>query len=72
VEVHPDDAARLGLTQYQEVTLESRNGKVTVKAAVSERAAPGVLFVPYHFGPNGGNQLTGRDLKAVRVKIGKM
>jgi predicted molibdopterin-dependent oxidoreductase YjgC len=72
VEVHPADAAKLGLTNYQEVTLESRNGKVTVKAAISERAAPNVLFVPYHFGPNGGNQLTGRDLKTVRVKIEKM
>jgi len=72
VEVHPTDAAKLGLTNYQEVTLESRNGKVTVKAAISEKAAPGVLFVPYHFGPQGGNQLTGRDLKTVRVKIEKM
>ncbi len=69
VEVHPADAHKLGLTNYQEVTLESKHGKITVKAAISEKAAPGVLFVPYHFGLHGGNQLTGRDLRITRVKV---
>jgi predicted molibdopterin-dependent oxidoreductase YjgC len=72
VEVHPADAARLGLTNYQEVALESKHGKITVKAAISEKVAPGVLFVPYHFGPHGGNQLTGRDLKITQAKIEKI
>jgi formate dehydrogenase alpha subunit len=69
VEVHPEDAVQLGLTNYQEVALESKHGKITVKAAISEKAAPGVLFVPYHFGLHGGNQLTGRDLRITRVKV---
>lgn len=72
VEVHPTDAAQLGLTNYQEVTLESKYGKITVKAAISEKASPGVLFVPYHFDHHGGNQLTGRDLKIARVRIEKI
>jgi predicted molibdopterin-dependent oxidoreductase YjgC len=72
VEVHPADAARLGLTNYQEVTLESEYGKITVKAAISEKASPGVLFVPYHFSLNGGQQLTGRDLRITRVKVAKI
>ena len=72
VEVHPADAARLGLTDYQEVALESKHGKVTVKAAISEKAAPGVLFVPCHFGLQGGNQLTGRHLKITQAKIEKI
>jgi formate dehydrogenase alpha subunit len=72
VEVHPADAAQLGLTNYQEVNLESKQGKITVKAAISEKAAPGVLFVPYHFGLHGGNQLTGRDLKIAQAKIEKI
>jgi predicted molibdopterin-dependent oxidoreductase YjgC len=72
VEVHPADAAQLGLTNYQEVTLESKQGKITVKAAISEKAAPGVLFVPYHFSLHGGNQLTGWDLKIAHVKIEKI
>ena len=69
VEVHPADAHKLRLTNYQEVTLESKHGKMTVKAAISEKAAPGVLFVPSHFGLHGGNQLTGRDLRITRVKV---
>jgi formate dehydrogenase alpha subunit len=69
VEVHPEDAAQLGLTNYQEVALKSKHGKITVKAAISEKTAPGVLFVPYHFGLHGGNQLTGRDLRITRVKV---
>ncbi len=72
VEVHPADAARLGLTDYQEVILESKHGKITVKAAISEKTAPGVLFVPYHFGLHGGNQLTGRDLRIPHVKLEKI
>jgi predicted molibdopterin-dependent oxidoreductase YjgC len=72
VEVHPADATRLGLTNYQEVNLESKNGKIAVKAAISERAAPGVLFVPYHFGLHGGNKLTGRDLKITQAKVVKI
>jgi predicted molibdopterin-dependent oxidoreductase YjgC len=72
VEVHPADAAKLGLTNYQEVTLESKHGRITVKAAISEKAAPGVLFVPYHFGLQGGNQLTGRDLRITQAKIEKI
>jgi predicted molibdopterin-dependent oxidoreductase YjgC len=72
VEVHPADAARLGLTNYQEVALESKHGKITVKAAISEKAAPGVLFVPCHFGLQGGNQLTGRHLKITQAKIEKI
>ncbi len=72
VEVHPADAAQLGLTNYQEVTLESKNGKIAVKAAISEKAAPGVLFIPYHFGPNGGHRLTRRDLSISRVKVEKI
>jgi formate dehydrogenase alpha subunit len=72
VEIHPEDAAQLGLTNYQEVALKSKHGKITVKAAISEKSAPGVLFIPYHFGPHGGNQLTGRDLRIAHVRIEKI
>ncbi len=69
VEVHPADARKLGLGDSQKITLVSRNGKITVKASITKDTAPGVLFVPHHFGPGGGHQLTGRDLKITRVKV---
>ncbi len=69
--VHAADARNLGLADGQKVTLESRHGKITVNVSISGKAAPGVLFVPYHFG-NGGNHLNGWDLRITRVKLAKM
>jgi predicted molibdopterin-dependent oxidoreductase YjgC len=69
--VHPNDAKNLGLTEGQRVALESRRGKVAVKVSVSHKTAPGILFVPGHFAENGGNRLTGWDLKTPRVKLEK-
>jgi predicted molibdopterin-dependent oxidoreductase YjgC len=70
--VHPSDARTLGLADDQRVTLESEAGKISVKVSISAKAAPGVLFVPSHFGPNGGNQLCGWDLRIPRVKLEKL
>jgi len=67
--VHPSDARNLGLADDQKVLLESKQGKVEVRASVSRKTAPGVLFLPYHFGLGGGNQLTGWDLRVTRVKL---
>ena len=69
--VHPTDARDLGLDEGHIVTLESPQGRIQVRASVSRKAAPGVLFVPFHFGASGGNQLTGWDLKITRVKLEK-
>jgi len=71
VQIYPPDARQLGVEDNQKVVLKSRWGAVTVKAVLSWKAAPGVLFVPYHFGQGGSNQLTGRDLRIARVKIEK-
>ena len=69
--IHPTDARALGLDEGHTVSLESPQGRIQVRAAISSKAAPGVLFVPYHFGENGGNRLTGWDLKISRVKLEK-
>ncbi len=72
VQVHPVDAQKLGLEDQQRVVLKSRHGEVTVKASISPGAAPGVLFIPYHFSREGGNHLTGRDLTITRVQLEKV
>jgi len=69
--VHPNDAKNFGLTEGQIVALESPRGKIALKASISHLTAPGILFVPFHFGGNGANQLTGWDLKTPRVKLEK-
>jgi predicted molibdopterin-dependent oxidoreductase YjgC len=69
--IHPSDARDLGLEEGHTVSLESPQGRIQVRVTPSRKAAPGLLFVPYHFGESGGNRLTGWDLKITRVKVEK-
>jgi nitrate reductase NapA len=49
VEIHPDDAAKLGVRSGDAVTVESRRGKLTLPAWINGRGKPpvGTLFVPF-------------------------
>ncbi len=49
VEIHPDDAARLGVGPADLVTLESATGEAVLRALLTERTQPGVLFAPMHW-----------------------
>ena len=61
VEVNPKDANDLGLRDGQMVWMDSPEGaKIKVKAMVTRRVAPGVVFTPFHF----GGWFQGQDLLA--------
>jgi len=49
VEVHPEDAQRLGVSQGERVVVESRRGKLVVPVWINGRGAPpvGTLFIPF-------------------------
>jgi NADH-quinone oxidoreductase subunit G len=47
VELHPDTASELRLTDGQTVAVSSDHGSITLSARVSARTRPGVAFVPY-------------------------
>jgi assimilatory nitrate reductase catalytic subunit len=49
VELHPDDAARLGVAPADLVALESDTGRAVLRALVTDRARPGSLFAPIHW-----------------------
>ena len=50
-EVNPVDANNAGIRDGSEMWLHSPEGcKVLVQALVTERVAPGVVFMPFHFG----------------------
>jgi formate dehydrogenase major subunit len=50
-EVNPSDANDVGIRDGQDMWLYSpEGGKVLIKAQVTERVAPGVVFMPFHFG----------------------
>lgn len=48
--VHPDDAARLGLTDGVRARLRSRVGTIEVPVEVSDAMMPGVVSVPHGWG----------------------
>ncbi|MBW4592586.1 MAG: nitrate reductase [Brasilonema angustatum HA4187-MV1] len=50
VEIHPRDAAKLGITDNQWVEVRSRRGKARFPAKVTKAIAPGTVFVPMHWG----------------------
>jgi formate dehydrogenase major subunit len=51
VEINPKDANDRGIKDGQYIWLEGpEGGKIKVKAMVTRRVAPGVVFTPYHFG----------------------
>src|SRR5262249_9074032 len=49
VEAHPDDLARLGIADGDAVTVRSRRGAIRLPARASTAAAPGSVFIPFHF-----------------------
>ncbi len=49
VEIHPQDAERLGLEAGDWVKLSSRRGSAEVKVKIEEAVQPGQLFVPMHY-----------------------
>ncbi len=59
VEIHPDDAVRIGLNGNKHVRLTSRRGALEkVRVRVTDRINPGVVFMPFHFAEAAANTLT--------------
>ncbi|HDS1747829.1 MULTISPECIES: bifunctional nitrate reductase/sulfite reductase flavoprotein subunit alpha [Pseudomonas] len=49
VELHPEDAARLGIQDKDQVAIRSRRGRAVLPARVSDRVMPGDCFAPFHW-----------------------
>ncbi|HRX04916.1 MAG TPA: molybdopterin dinucleotide binding domain-containing protein, partial [Anaerolineae bacterium] len=58
VEMHPNDAARLGLETGDWVELSSRRGAITARLLVTGRSPEGTIFIPFHFAEAAANVLT--------------
>ena len=57
VELHPEDAARLGVKNKDCVELASRRGSAILPAVVTDRVMPGNCFAPFHWNDVYGEQL---------------
>ncbi len=57
VELHPEDAATLGIQDKDQVEIRSRRGRAVLPAVVTDRVRPGNCFAPFHW-----NDLFGENL----------
>ncbi|MGH7606893.1 MAG: molybdopterin oxidoreductase family protein, partial [Gemmatimonadales bacterium] len=58
VEIHPADAAALGVAEGALVRLTSRRNTMVTACRISDRVARGQVFVPFHFREAAANLLT--------------
>jgi len=58
LEIHPFDAAERGIRDGDWVGVESRAGQTVLRATVTERVAPGVVYTTFHFPESGANVIT--------------
>jgi predicted molibdopterin-dependent oxidoreductase YjgC len=62
VEMHPDDAASIGLNGAKRARVASRRGEIELGVRVTPRIRPGVVFIPFHFAEAAANALTNAAL----------
>jgi formate dehydrogenase major subunit len=58
LEIHPSDAENRGLKDGDWVTLRSRAGETTLRALITERVAPGVVYTTFHHPETQANVIT--------------
>ncbi|WP_372509737.1 molybdopterin dinucleotide binding domain-containing protein [Mycobacterium alsense] len=58
VEIHPDDADRLQVSDDDPVEIASRRGRAVLPAVVSDRVRPGNCFAPFHWNDAFGEYLS--------------
>ncbi len=65
VEINPEDASALGITDGEMVKVVSRRGEIEAKAKVTEVSPRGVVFMTFHFAESPANLLTNSALDPV-------
>ena len=58
LEIHPWDAENRGINDGDLVSIASRAGETTLRAKVSERMQPGVVYTTFHHPESGANVVT--------------
>jgi formate dehydrogenase major subunit len=58
LEIHPHDAEERGIRTDDWVGIESRAGQTVLRAKVTERMQPGVVYTTFHFPESGANVIT--------------
>ena len=58
LEIHPSDAELRGVRDGDRVELESRAGTTVLRAHITERIQPGVVYTTFHYPGTGANVVT--------------
>ncbi len=58
LEIHPHDAEHRGIEEGDWVGIASRAGETVLRARVTERVQPGVVYTTFHFPESGANVIT--------------
>jgi formate dehydrogenase major subunit len=58
LEIHPHDAEFRGIVEGDHVALMSRSGEISLRAVISERMQPGVVYTTFHHPVTGANVIT--------------
>jgi formate dehydrogenase major subunit len=58
LEIHPFDAESRGIADGELVSLVSRSGEISLRAAITERMQPGVVYTTFHHAGTGANVVT--------------
>ena len=80
LELHPHDAEQRGVVDGDFVTVTSRKGETTLRAVLTERMQPGVVYTTFHHPESGANVVTTDnsdwatncpEYKVTAVQVGK-
>ena len=58
LELHPHDAEERGIAEGDWVGVESRAGETVLRARITDRVQPGVVYTTFHFPESGANVIT--------------
>jgi formate dehydrogenase major subunit len=58
LEIHPHDAEQRGISEGDWIKLASRAGETTLRARITERVAPGVVYTTFHHPNTQANVVT--------------
>jgi formate dehydrogenase major subunit len=58
LEIHPHDAEDRGIKTGDWVGIESRSGQTVLRALITDRMQPGVVYTTFHFPESGANVIT--------------
>ena len=58
LEIHPFDAEQRGIVEGDLVALVSRSGDIALKARLSDRMQPGIVYTTFHHAKTGANVIT--------------